>query len=43
MPAFWREKLAAGESELGADATRLANDCENDVNAQPVEISGYAR
>ena len=43
MPAGGQAWLADGESARGDAATRLANDDGNYVNAQPIEISGYAR
>jgi len=38
MLGVWPAWPFAAESEPGAVATRHANDDENDVNAQPVEI-----
>jgi len=43
MPGVWRAKLAAGEPERDDDATTLASDDGDDVNAHPAETSGYAR
>ncbi|HEX7531365.1 MAG TPA: hypothetical protein VII34_10530 [Pyrinomonadaceae bacterium] len=43
MPAVWQAWPAGGEPARGDAATRRANDDGNYVNAQPIEISGYAR